>query len=259
MTKKNRIALLAVILLAALSTNASAVTILYTAEGDTTGATDSALADGAQNGTFNGTGVAVSTTNPGFGADAFDFTAPGGLNAINLNGTSGTGLGSAFTLAGFFATEQTARLRAFSSFLGTGGVGPDTLIFDFLAGAADGTGNGEVRAFVNGVNTTVTPLNFYKDDGDYTHLALTYDSGSINIFVDGANVGSASVGAAALNLTNNLQVGEDFAGTNVFEQLVGNADDILVRGRHPSVEHGPFSGSDLGYRHERGGPICCYP
>lgn len=196
--------------------------IIYTAEGDTSVATDSFEFDGLQNGTFLN-GVTVGSIAK-FGSNAFHFVdTPGVMDTIMLDDTSGAALGSQFSLAAFVKTSRTTLTRLFSSYSGSGSsVG--TLIFDF---DPDGSSVNGMRFIVNGTSISASSsLSF--NDGLYHHLAATYDDGAVKLYLDGSVVGSGTAGSGTADIgANNLQIGEDTGGT-VSEQLTGDADDIMV-------------------------------
>jgi hypothetical protein len=78
------------------------------------------------------------------------------------------------------------------------------------------------------------PLKF--DDGKYHHLAVAYDDGEVNFYLDGKPAGQAWLpGGEPVRLERNLLVGED-ASMGTDEQLQGQVDDVLVLGRAMQAE-----------------------
>ena len=207
---------------------AAPTAILYTAEGDATNATDKLVADGKQNGAFATAGVTVSAGNPRFGSRAFHFAdADGGVLARDVLCMPGTRrLGQRFTLAAQVDTAGSGPQRLFSSWRGTGAILADELLFDF---DPDGSSGFTLRFYCNGVTTaegvkSAVPFG----DGLWHHLAATYDSGEIRLYLDGVQVGVGTNGAGAVTLGHDLQVGEDVTASGGNEQLLGDVDDIVL-------------------------------
>ncbi|HSW43974.1 MAG TPA: LamG domain-containing protein [Phycisphaerae bacterium] len=69
------------------------------------------------------------------------------------------------------------------------------------------------------------------DDGKYHHLAVTYDDGRVNFYLDGKPAGEEWIpGGDPVRLARDLLIGED-ADLGSDEQLMGHVDDVLVLGR----------------------------
>lgn len=198
--------------------------ILYTAEGDTTNATDQLITDSSQDGVFSSANVTVRTSNPKFGARAFNITPAGAsdiLDTIALPGTKE--LGERFTLAAYVDSTSVSKQRLFSSYTGGGAVGKNVLIFEF-----DPNGGTESFTMRFNHNSTLTVANTNFADGAYHHLAMTYDNGTARLYLDGNEVGSnASYAPGPVVMTYNLRVGEDW-GSLRNEPLTGDVDEIVV-------------------------------
>ncbi|GEM_PF-2034972 len=196
--------------------------ILYTAEGDTTNATDKLISDNSQDGLFSCTNVTVSAGNPKFGDCAFNFKPPASteddLQTIALPGSKS--LGARFTLAAYVDSTSFAKQRLFSSYSGGGLVTESILIFEF---DPDGTSGFSMR--INHDSTTVTATATFAD-GDYHHLATTYDDGELRLYLDGTQVGIGTNGSGVISMSVDLRVGEDTGGPSN-EQLTGDVDDIV--------------------------------
>jgi len=69
------------------------------------------------------------------------------------------------------------------------------------------------------------------DDRKYHHVAVVYDDGSVQFYVDGKQIGQRWLpGGMPVTLARDLLVGEDLEiGSD--EQFLGRMDDILVLGR----------------------------
>lgn len=196
--------------------------VAYTAEGETTNATDRLTSDGVQNGVFNTAGVTVSSANPKFGDKAFHFMdadGHGGTNELDVIILSGVkNLGSQFTLAAYVDTAApTKHQRLFSSYPSS-----ECVLFDFQPNAKIGFS----MRFRKGIISTTATATF--NDNDYHHLAATYDDGEVRLYLDGAQVGIGTNGSGAVNMIHDLWVGEDPGDTDKDEQLLGDVDDIVV-------------------------------
>ncbi len=213
-----------------------AVEILYTGEGDSTVATDQATADGAQNGTFSAAGVSIGS-NAAFGSSAYSFAGQeDALSTIEVAGTSGTNLGSTFTLAAFVDATTTgssagAMQRVLSNFAGSGPI-DNVLVFDFDPDASASFG---LRLLLNGTiikasSSSTAAAGYF--DGNYHHVAVTYNNGAVQLYLDGATVGGGTAGSGAPNIgTNHLFIGEDDGvPTADGDQFIGDMDDILILG-----------------------------
>ena len=157
-----------------------------------------------------------------FGSTSLSFGSNIGtlFNTVELPKT--TQLGESFTLAAFVLLERHGNTRLFSSFSGSGAVLDREFLFDFNPNAS-GAING--LRVVWGSSVLDVPAQF--DNGQFHHLALTYDKGSLVFYLDGQEVGGAdSFGPGFYDSVRNLRVGED-AGGRVNEQLIGKC------GRHP--------------------------
>lgn len=198
--------------------------ILYSAEGDSSGASDLLTSDGAQDGVFTSAGVTVSAGNPKFGRRAFSFVNTLGNEVHDVIRLSGTkAIGERFTLAAYVdTTALTSHQRLFSSYTGSGAVNAAQVLFDF---DPDSIGNPAMRFYCNAAVTTAsTSFN----DGAYHHLAATYDNGEVRLYLDGAQVGIGTNGTGAVTMAQELQIGEDVGTFGADEQLVGDVDDIVV-------------------------------
>jgi len=151
------------------------------------------------------------------------------LSTLEIENT--TELGRHFTLAAVVRSDNNAHARLFSSHSGCGPVLSDALVFDF-----DPRGrvvNG-LRAICKGLSVESEPVAF--DDGQYHHLAMTYDDGIIAFYLDGRPVGTANVtGGTPVTMARNLHVGQDAQFCHD-RQFRGHLDDILVFGRTLSAE-----------------------
>jgi hypothetical protein len=63
-------------------------------------------------------------------------------------------------------------------------IGSSDLIFEFDPG---GKAIDSMRLFCKGVSVRSKPATF--DDGKYHHLAVTYNDGVVNFYVDGRSIG----------------------------------------------------------------------
>ena len=205
----------------------SAAQVLYAFENDTPDRIGDWLpADGSQVG--NRSGPLLIENAPGstaFGSAAVSLpTDKGSSSTLQLPGTAS--LGSSFTLAAIAKETVGDFSRLFSSYDG-GTVGPDELVFDFDPSGGAGFG---VRAIVNGV-TIKRQVGF--TDSDYHQLAMTYDNGAVQLYLDGTALGpQENVGAGSVILKRDLRFGEDYPPTSLSnEAFQGLADDILVYDR----------------------------
>jgi hypothetical protein len=237
--------ILSVCLLGATAERAGAVDLLYDFEGDSgTTATDKLSTDGAQNGAVYNNVILNNTTDPGFGTQTAFFDSPPlpisqPYSTFEIPSTT-FGANYSVTLAGWVNQDQVntglRRFRVFSSFSGTGGVA-NILMLD----ASNASGSSSIRGIVGGVQ-----FNGANNVGaltpGYHHYAMTVDgsimgNSAVKLYVDGSPVTISTTGTLAAGYVNNanLRIGEDtanFPTTNsAAEQLVGNADDMLVLGR----------------------------
>lgn len=145
-------------------------------------------------------------------------------NRVEIEGT--TQLGRQFTLAAIVKHKRSSLARLFSAYDGMSPIGSSDLIFEFDPG---GKAIDSMRLFCKGVSVRSKPATF--DDGKYHHLAVTYNDGVVNFYVDGRSIGEEWMpGGEPVSLSRNLLVGED-ANRGSDEQLEGNVDDLLVYGR----------------------------
>lgn len=196
--RKAYVALMAAAAVVGVSVEAQAAQILYTAEGDSASASDIATSDGSQNGTFSAAGVSV-TSNAAGGSSAFGFAGQtDALSTIELAGTSGTNLGPSFTLAAFVDTTTTgsaagAMQRVLGNYAGSGPI-DQVLIFDM---DPDASANFGLRLVLNGTiikaASSSTAAAGYND-GNYHHVAVTYDDGTVKLYLDGVTVGGGTAG-----------------------------------------------------------------
>ena len=114
--------------------------------------------------------------------------------------------------------------RLFSSFQGTGPIGPEELVFDFDPNAS--VENIGMRLLLPGGESVISDITFSTDE-DHT-LTAVYDDGDVELFLDGELVaqGEASFGEVDLGTTP-LKIGEDIAGI-VNENFIGLMDDVLI-------------------------------
>lgn len=145
-------------------------------------------------------------------------------NTLQITGTKN--LGTQFTLAAMAKSENGKLARLFSAYSGNKPTGTSELIFDCDPG---GNAHAGLRLYLRGMPVTSKPVTFA--DGKYHHLAVTWDDGHVQFYLDGSQVGDDWLpGGAPIRLARDLLVGED-AELGSDEQFVGNLDDILVLGR----------------------------
>lgn len=168
-----------------------------------------------------------------------------------------TDLGPQFTLSAIVKTSANKLTRLFSNYRGRGEFVTGELIFDFDPTGKEIPG---LRFTVNGQSIQSESLKF--DDGKYHQLAVTYNFGKINLYLDGIDVGRGEIesGAARLkssgtvirhfelpnamtgvgvHLGSNLLVGGDMSGdffnykskpaASASSHLSGYVDDILLQ------------------------------
>jgi len=204
--------------------------ILYTFEQDLgTLITDKLTYDGGQDPIVRGSPPPLVDADPAkaaFGEQSVLFpTNPTVRTTLTLPGSSS--LGNAFTLAAMVKETDDQVVSDYSRLFTTyngGSAGSTELIFDI-----DPTGENRyvpgVRFVHNGVTVTPPDEPITFNDGEYHHLAATYDNGDVVVYLDGAVVASGDVGGGAVNLFADLQFGEEGSPNEPFE---GYADDILV-------------------------------
>ena len=223
------------------SLSAAAVQVLYTAEGDSVGATDLLTGDGSQDGVFthtfsNNTKSATTDVFVGtpakHGESSYGFLRTASyINTIDMQGV--THLGSSFTLAAFVRPAVSPNsTRLFSTWNGAGGLA-NQLLCDY------GSSVRGFRLAVNGI--AVQPSAGQEPSiptGSFTHLAATYDDGAVILYVNGLEVARGAAGSGAPTIDNNdgrrLQVGQNWrwsptAGNT--GQSTGQIDDILIYDR----------------------------
>jgi len=198
--------------------------VLYTAEGDTTYATDGLTGDGLQNGIFVSDGVNTTIDidvngTPRFGSKAFLFKSSASRNdAIEIPNSKK--LGKQFTLAAWYIDPLNGKRhqRLFSNYNGNG------FLFDFDPDKSIGFSMRFFRSGASSVNATATFA-----DSNYHHLAATYDDGAVILYLDGVAVANGSVGSGAVLLARDLRVGEDYVfSTTGDAQLRGSVDDVVL-------------------------------
>jgi hypothetical protein len=214
--------------------------IHYSAEGDSSFAADKLIGDGVQDGAFSTAQISIDNApvNARFGTSSIAFgTSTAQLNRVVIDDSAA--LTDTFTLSGFvrydgnLATLNQARF--FTSYDGAGSAVPGELLFDFNPDGGSAGING-LRFLINtgsGVQSVIPNVPVTFDDGQYHHLAATYDNGQVLTYVDGVLVATGTAGSGAATLIRNLRLGEDSAGaTGPQEQFIGRMDDVLVfRGR----------------------------
>jgi len=202
----------------------------YDAEGDSGSATDKRTLDGAQDGSFT-PGVSIDNTpaNARFGDSSIAFdTASGSAPRVQVGDL--VDLGEQFTLSTFarYDGSSSNQVRLFSNFDGSGAAVNGEVVLDYnpIGNSVKG-----IRATVGNFGTAAKPtIAVNLNDGEYHHLAMTYDQGDIYAFVDGIYVakGTASQ-TGAISLIRDLRLGEDSsAGAGSSEQFLGNMDDVLI-------------------------------
>ena len=206
----------------------------------------------------NNVSVVQNKTDAAAGSGAVAFTGKGDTHdTLEILGT--LHMGNKFTLAAMVKTPNKKLTRLFSTYRGSGENVTGELLMDF-----DPTGKAikGLRFIVNGQTVESGPLKF--DDGEYHHLAVTYDYGKVKLYLDGKQVGQDKImfgsshlqhdkkiiklfnqpemmGEVGIHLGDNLHVGEDVSGRFVTyqdetfgkpsEQLVGFIDNVVVIGR----------------------------
>lgn len=208
----------------------------YSAEGDSGSAGDKLVNDGAQNGTFSNSQVTIDPSAAGarFGSSSIAFgTNTSQRNTVNI--ADSTALGEQFTLSAFARydgnTGTLNQARLFTTYDGGGAAVPGELLLDYNPAGGAAALNG-VRFLVNtgsGVQSVIPNVPVTFDDGEYHHLAATYDNGQVRTYLDGVVIATGTAGSGFVNLIRNLQLGEDHGGgSGVGEQFIGRMDDVLV-------------------------------
>lgn len=199
---------------------------LFTFEGETEAWSDMLSQDGAQ--VLRNLGTCTldhKEPSPAFGERSLVVGSPWRpWNRVEIDGTRE--LGRQFTLAAAVKSKNNKHARLFSAYNGNFPTNTTELIFDF-----DPRGrvlNG-MRLFCKGTPVESESLKF--DDSKYHHLAVVFNNGQVDFYLDGKPAGQAWLpGGEPVVLARNLLVGED-ANMGSDEQLQGNVDDVLVLGR----------------------------
>jgi hypothetical protein len=200
--------------------------VLYTFEGNTEAWSDMLPADGCQYLRNLGTCVLDhKKPDPAFGKRSLIVGSEWRpWNRVEIEGT--TDLGRQFTLAAMVKVKKNQLSRLFSAYRGNYPTNTSELIFDFdpRGRVIDG-----LRLWCKGLAVESKPLKF--EDNKYHHLAVTYNDGEVNFYLDGQSAGQQWLpGGEPVKLARNLLVGED-AEMGTDEQLLGQVDDVLVIGR----------------------------
>ena len=190
--------------------SASALNILYDFEGDNgTTAVDKLAGDGVQTGTKLNAVDTAGTFLPAFGTQSAFFDNPligapvPPYSTLEVPDTT-FGADYSLTLAAFVNQDftQQKRVRAFSSFQGTGAV-TDRLLLDFNNTGATAT----VRAIIDGVTLTSPAVPAAGTPG-YHHIAMTISAGAVKMYFDGAQVMTGTLPAGYANTQNIFLGGE---------------------------------------------------
>jgi hypothetical protein len=173
---------------------------IYTFEGDTgVSATDKLTTDGAQGLTFRNAVVVDNTpAHAAFGTSCVTFNGSGST-ADSLEIDRSFTFGREFTLAAMVKSLDDGVTRLF----GTGETAcPTDLAVDY---DPSGSAIPGLRCTLNGATVDSVTLSFA--DHAYHHLAVTYNNGAVNLYLDGNRVGSGTVPGGSLWLSTNLRVG----------------------------------------------------
>lgn len=187
---------------------------VYTFEGDSGSvATDKLINDGVQTGRFQGSVSVINDADQAaFGGFFAAFSGDGSaVDAIEMERTFD--LGRQFTLVAAARPADNRLARLFSSYKGSGSISPGDLIFDV---DPTGTAIPGLRCMVQGGTVTSQSVTF--DDGRYHHLAMTYDDGAVDLYLDGSPVGTGTVPSGPVWLTGNLRFGQDTFGPPILNQ-----------------------------------------
>lgn len=82
-----------------------------------------------------------------------------------------------------------------------------------------------LRVF-NGSNTSTVSVNITLSTGIWTHLAVTFSSGSVNFYKNGTNIGSGTMGSGVNTIAGtsaNLTIGSYDNGQTIINALVNDA------------------------------------
>lgn len=228
-----------------------ATQILLTGEGDTgTTATDSLADDGLQNPAFfRSVVVDNNPANAAFGSSSFYFSdlgptsvenpAPSAYSINRLELPDSKVLGSSFTLAAQVKGELDRPSIIFSSYLG-GGALNDEIIFIANAGAPGaysrmllqlGRSETENEGALDASKQTSTWGSI--SDGQYHHIAITFDNGQVKFFRDGVHIFQEDwdVSSKFTSFSGEFNIGIGNNRLAGFDQFVGWMDDILVLDR----------------------------
>ncbi len=150
-----------------------------------TDAEDQLAFDGIQNATFvNNVSIDSDANNAKFGNESIEFSndTSAGRNLLVFNDTQS--LCESFTLAAFVKSTGTGNQRLFSTFDGSGGLTAGEIIFDSIS-------NGSLLRVLIAVDNPANPGTAITDsvtfpaqfnDGQYHHVAMTYDDGFVRVF-----------------------------------------------------------------------------
>ncbi|HPU25184.1 MAG TPA: hypothetical protein PK458_03285 [Phycisphaerae bacterium] len=202
--------------------------VLFTFEGDKgRNVTDKLTRDGVSTAIFHSRGgrVEEDKNHAAFGENALNVASPfRPVQSVEISGT--TDLGKAFTLAAMIKSADNKPARIFSAYNGNRPVNCSELVFDCDPRGRSLAG---LRLICKGIAVESDAVRF--DDNRYHHVAVTFDDGAVQFFLDGKPVGQAWLpGGAGVTLARNLRVGED-AELGSDEQFMGHMDDVLVLGQ----------------------------
>ena len=131
-------------------------------------------------------------------------------------------LGTAFTLAVHMAFEDNRWTRLFSNYRGNGPAAPGELALSF-----DPSGTVAPGIVLTVKETQVRSGKLELTAGRYHHVAVTYDDGRVQIYLDGEAVSEGETPPGSVELSSDLAIGEDYGG-GPNEQLRGRVDNVLV-------------------------------
>ncbi len=210
---------------------AGAISILYDFENDGgQSVTDKLDRDGQQNPIFySGGSVDTNESRAAFGTRSLrvpDSPGAPNFNRLRLPGTAS--LSEQFTLAAHVNLSANDFQRVFSNYQGTGPLGDSRLVFDVDPSGTQISGLRVAIGHRGVLQTDVVPPQL--SEPGYHHLALAYDDGEIQVYVDGQVTLVGTLGDGPLNMLLDLSLGEDphDGGGSANEQLSANVDDLLV-------------------------------
>lgn len=221
---------------------ANELAVYYDFEGDgPTQFADRFTDDGAQNGIANRlVNIDREATNAKLGSRSAAIEHPLSedpsiFSQIDVGAVGD--LGDEFTLSavvnvagGGFPFDGLTRL--FSSFRGTGPIGPEELIFDFDPNAS--VADIGMRLLLPGGDSLISDVTFSTDE-NHT-LTATYNNGNASLFLDGELVISGDISSGAIDLGQTpLKIGEDVGGI-LNENFIGIMDDVLILSRALSAD-----------------------